>query len=94
MTIKTVTTIELKDIKSVEFECDKCHTKVVYAIDKFNHPMSLCNVCKPNIQFFLPDGKEDKALINLVSLVRECSKLSAGLTMRFQIMDSSDAGHA
>ena len=91
MTIKTITTIELKDIKSVEFECDTCHTKVSHSIEKFIHPMSLCNVCQPNKQFFLPNGKEDTALSDLIVLIRGCSKLPTGLTMRFQIMDSSDA---
>jgi len=93
MTVKTTTTIELKDIKSIEFECDSCHTKVAYAIEKFNHPMSMCNVCHPSKQFFLPDSKEDNALRNLAVLLRECAKPPAGLTMRFQI-DSSDAGRA
>jgi len=90
MTIKTVTTIELKDVKSIEFECDNCHTKVAYAIGKFNHPMSMCNVCQPSRQFFLPNSKEDVEIRNLASLLRACSTLPAGLTMRFQIMDASD----
>ena len=29
MTTKTTTSIELQDIKAIEFECATCHTKVV-----------------------------------------------------------------
>lgn len=48
MTIETRTTIEMRDIKTVEFECGTCHTKLVYDIDKFTNPLMFCNVCQPS----------------------------------------------
>jgi hypothetical protein len=95
MTIKTVTTIELKDIKSIEFKCGTCHTKIVYAMDKFTHPVVSCNVCKPDKQY-IEYGSQDYAdLIKLGQLIQRFSKLDSQIVaMNFEIMNSSVSDHA
>jgi DNA replicative helicase MCM subunit Mcm2 (Cdc46/Mcm family) len=58
MTIETNTTIELGDIKTIEFECRKCHTKIVYPIESYSHPPTRCSACE-NAEQWLIHGAED-----------------------------------
>ena len=90
MTFKTVITIELKDIKAIEFECGACHTKVVYPIEKFSQPLMTCNVCQPNKQFFVHGGQDVLDLMKMVKTMHRFSDADmGGLVMRFDITNPS-----
>jgi hypothetical protein len=65
-----------------------------YAIDKFTHPLSSCNVCRPSKEFLIQRSKDLMAVTKLGELIRECSTLPPGLSMKFQIMDSMDVARA
>lgn len=80
MTIETKTTIEWKDLNSVEFECGQCHTKTVYQLEKFTEPPFFCNVCEPNNQFLI-HGSQDYA--DLVKLIRTIKRFSQANPEKF-----------
>lgn len=86
MTIETITSIELKDIAAVEFECGTCHTKIIYPIEKFLHPAAACNVCQPQKQFVIHGSSEFADYIKLGELIRRFSKTDPNLfRMRFEL---------
>jgi hypothetical protein len=88
MTKETRTTIELRDIRYVEFECASCHTKLVYPIDKFNHPIFVCNVC-PGAKVLIPErGRETDEIKQLINLINRFSGKPEGYIMRFDISGS------
>jgi hypothetical protein len=72
---KTTLSLELRKIKAIEFECSTFHTKVVYLIEKYTHPIAMCNVCQPPKQFIVPNNQESKDLIMLGELVRTLSQV-------------------
>ena len=88
MTIETRTTVQLKDIKAVEFECATCHTKVVYAMDKFAYPLFVCNVCQPPKTLVPERGKESEDIKQLIYLINRFSGKPEAYVMRFDISDS------
>jgi hypothetical protein len=85
MTTKTTTSIELQDIKAIEFECATCHMKVAYPIDKYSHPMAACNVCHPPKQFIVANSQEARDLNMLGDLIRRLSQMNTGLIVRLEI---------
>jgi hypothetical protein len=85
MTSKTTTTIGLSDIKAVEFECATCHMKVAYPIEKYSHPMMLCNVCQPSRSFIVQNSQEHRDLLALGDLIRRLSQMNVGMIVRFEI---------
>jgi hypothetical protein len=90
MTIETRTTVELKDIKAIEFECADCHTKVSYPIDKFAHPVSICYTCHPSKLLIAERSTEHKGIVELVRLINQLSELEPKiLVMRFDTTGSS-----
>ena len=90
MTIETKTTMELKDIKAVEFECATCHTKLVYKIDKFTLPLMFCTVCQ---KVLIPErGKELEDIKQLVYLIKRFSEEEGMYVMRFDITSSKELG--
>lgn len=88
MTIKTVTSIELGDIKTIEFECGTCHPKFAYKIEKFSRPPLVCIACQPNKHLFTEEDLTD--LTHLVEIVKRFSKMGRDrFTLRFEITESS-----
>jgi hypothetical protein len=93
MTIETRTTMELKDIKAIEFECATCHTKVVYSIEKFSDPVFTCYTCRPSKPLIAERSTDHKAIVQLVQLINQLSELEPGVfVMRFDITDSPTHG--
>ena len=45
MTSETRTTIQMSDIRGVEFECTQCHAKIVRPITTWNSPLVCCPDC-------------------------------------------------
>jgi hypothetical protein len=86
MTIETKTTIEMRDIKTVEFECGTCHTKLVYDIDKFTSPMMFCNVCQPTKTLVADRSTEFQDIRHLIHLINRFAQLDPALfRMRFDV---------
>ncbi len=69
MTIETRHLIELKDVNAVEFECRKCHTKVVKGILGFKNPPVSCGDC--GTQLMIPGSREFERLTNFLRAVSE-----------------------
>ena len=83
MTIETRTTMELKDIKAIEFECATCHTKLTYNIDKFTIPLMFCTVCQKAL---IPErGKELEDIKQLIYLIERFSGEGGMYVMRFDV---------
>jgi hypothetical protein len=85
MTSRTTLSIELRDIRAVEFECAACHMKVSYPLDKYARPLSMCNACQPPKQFLMENSQEAKDLITLGEVIRRLSQMAVGLTVRLEI---------
>ena len=45
MTVETRTLFQLSDVEAVEFECRKCHAKVIRKISGFKSPPAVCGNC-------------------------------------------------
>ena len=56
MTIETRHLIELKDVQAIEFECRKCHAKIVRKLEGFKHPPVMCGNCET--QLMIPGSRE------------------------------------
>lgn len=90
MTVKTLTSIELGDIKTIEFECGKCHTRTAFPIEKFRYPVTVCNVCEPDRQLLIDGGEELSGIVKLGQLIQRLSRLDRErFIMRFEIADVS-----
>jgi hypothetical protein len=95
MTIETRTTIELKDIKAIEFECSECHTKVVYDVGQFTQPLLKCYTCNPARQLIAERSTDHKAIGGLVELINQLSQLDPKVfVMRFDITAPSASREA
>jgi hypothetical protein len=78
MTVETSATMELGDIKTIEFECIKCHTRIVYPIESYLHPPTRCSACE-NAEQWLIHGAEDWAdLERLGQILKRFSKTGKG----------------
>jgi DNA replicative helicase MCM subunit Mcm2 (Cdc46/Mcm family) len=84
MTIETRTTLELKDIRAIEFECNTCHTKTVYPIAKYGNPPTHCSHCTEGRQWIVTGSEEWEELSKLGKTIQGASK-SAGFTLRLEI---------
>lgn len=90
MTIKTITSIELSDVQAVEFECEGCHSKVSYPLDKFTHPLTICNTCKPERQFIVYGSTEFAEWIKFVELLKRFSKKNSNFAFRLELTSALD----
>jgi hypothetical protein len=95
MTIETKTTIEMRDIKTVEFECGTCHTKVVYDIEKFTVPMMICYTCHPSKTLVAERSSDDQDIRCLIHMIQKFSKLDPStFRMRFSVENLSASREA
>jgi hypothetical protein len=86
MTIETRTTIQLKDIKGIEFECEECHGKIVFAIDNFKNPPVVCSCCRDGKQWLIPESQDFLDLKQLGHIIQWfSSKAPERFTMRLEI---------
>jgi hypothetical protein len=89
MTVETRTMLGLEDIKSVEFECIKCHTKTVFPVQEFKAPPIRCSYCENSEQWIVPGSGEWEDLKRLGEILRHSSKLSQRFAMRLEIKPSA-----
>jgi hypothetical protein len=68
MTIETKGTIELKDINSFEFECVKCHSKIVLAVSTFKRLPTHCPDC--DTQWLINAGEEYEGVGQLLRRIQ------------------------
>lgn len=45
MTTETRTTIQLSDLKGIEFECVKCHARAMRPVGVWQFPLAVCPEC-------------------------------------------------
>ena len=83
MTIETRTTLELKDIRAIEFECNACHTKTLYSVAKYTQPPTHCPHCTEGRQWIIPGSEEWEGLANLGKVIRRSK--SELFTLRLEI---------
>jgi uncharacterized C2H2 Zn-finger protein len=73
VTFETRTTIEIRDIVAVEFECPRCHAKMNIPLNAENIVPLKCNRgCEP--QWYHDNGLEYKDLQKLFELLKQYSK--------------------
>jgi hypothetical protein len=84
MTVETRTTIELGDVKAVEFECSNCHVKTIVPLNKFKQPPISCRGCNSE-QWFVPGSEDFNDLIQMVRSMERFSKPNKLFSMRFDI---------
>jgi hypothetical protein len=65
MTIETKTTIEPRDITTLEFECNQCHSVNVLPLDVAATPPVQCPHCRKE-QWMTLGGELYRALVDLV----------------------------
>ena len=90
MTIETKTTIQLSDVKAVEFECRNCHRIYVYPLEVARNPPISCD-CVPNSRWMTVGGDMHQRLTNLIGLVQQLSTANnEPFAMRFVVEGISD----
>ncbi len=57
MTLQSQATIELADIRAIEFECAVCHAKMVFPVESFTVPPTKCCSCKSEQWMAHGDGE-------------------------------------
>jgi hypothetical protein len=70
MTSEKRTTIECGDIKAIELECRKCHSKIIRPIGAWEVLITQCPSC--NATWILPHSQDSKNLTNLVNALAVC----------------------
>lgn len=73
MTIETKTTIQLSDIKAVEFECKNCHRVVSWPLDTARNPPFSCE-CAGSPQWMSVGGDTYRDLTHLIALIQRYGK--------------------
>ena len=85
MTFETRTTINLEDIRAIEYECTKCHSRSVRLLDDKHTVASGCNNCNNR---WLADGSQEhedlKTLLNVLRNFRK-SSVNTHVTIRLDI---------
>jgi hypothetical protein len=64
--------IELKDVEAVEFECRKCHGKIIRRIEGFKLPPITCGNCET--QLLIPGSRECQELAAFLQRIAEIAK--------------------
>lgn len=91
MTVETKTTIELSDITTIEFECEKCHSISLWPLSRAKNPPTSCP-CTAGEQWMPINGDKQRAIANLISLIQMFSKTEGEpYTMRFGLSASVHA---
>lgn len=71
MTIETKATIQLGDVKSIEFECKNCHCLMTWPIETARQPPSEC--CGCGVQFMNASDGSFRRLMELLSMIKDFS---------------------
>lgn len=90
MTIETKTTVELSDIKTVEFECRNCHSISLWPLDVAKSPPISCH-CDGD-QWMTHGGDMFASITRLIELMQRFSKTTKEpFVMRFGLAPSVHA---
>ena len=93
MTVETKTTIELSDITTVEFECNKCHSITLWPLGVAKVPPPKC-YCSDQ-QWLTVGGETYEGITSLISLMKRFREIkNEPFTMRFGIKSDAASGHA
>jgi hypothetical protein len=93
MTVETKTTIELSDVTTVEFECNKCHSITLWPLEAAKVPPPKC-YCSDQ-PWFTIGGETYEGIASLISLMKRFKEIKKEpFIMRFGIKSVSAAGHA
>jgi len=85
MTIETKTTIQLCDIKTVEFECRRCHRIISWPIGAAGKPPVQC-ACDGSGPWMSAGGETYRGLIELFGLMQRFAKTNGDeFTLRFGV---------
>jgi hypothetical protein len=89
MTLETRTTLELKDVKALEFECAKCHTKIAFPITQFSQPPLRCVACDGE-QWLIGGSQDWESISRFAKAIQWfVSKPPKGFVLRLELTDSS-----
>jgi len=89
MTIETKTTIQISDVKAIEFECKTCHRIVSLPIEVAKEPPFECD-CKNPRQWMSYGGEMYSALSGLMTLLGRFGKVdNEPFAMRLVITELS-----
>lgn len=94
MTLETRTTIELGDIKAIEFECAACHAKTTILIEKFTQSPTRCSSCDSK-QWLIHGSQDWDSIKHFVEAIRFFSnRPPEAFAIRIEITNTSASGHA
>jgi hypothetical protein len=94
MTLETRTTIELGDIRAIEFECAACHARTAIPIEKFNQPPTRCSSCDSK-QWLVMGSQDWEDIRRFVGAIRFFSnRAPETFAIRIEITNVSASGHA
>lgn len=87
MTNETRTTIQLSDLKAIEFECVGCHARIVRPIGVWQFPLVACSECGANWTHYAGAMGVLKAMASQIAKYAEMDdpKNDAPFVVRFEI---------
>jgi len=87
MTIETRMVVEMRDIRSVEFECPKCKARVSIPVTQDNHPPFKCKNGLCAQTFFSDSSLEWNELRNVLGLLGKYARAdNLPFTIRLELM--------
>lgn len=90
MTSETRITISLGDIKAVEVECVKCHTRTVRLVESWSNPSMGCGECGESwIMPHSQDYENLKRFLELLGIYAKLSEEKMPYRMRLEITGES-----
>jgi hypothetical protein len=72
MTVETKTTIQFSDIATIEFECNDCHSKMVWPLKIAKNPPMSCS-CNRDKQWMPSGGDTQHNISRLIALLQDFS---------------------
>ena len=95
MTIQSTTHIEAGDIKSIEFECSACHSKMSVPMQTFSSPPTSCMACENAGQWLIPGSEDYRDIVNIGHILRRLAKASKNnFVLHLEITDASASREA
>jgi hypothetical protein len=85
MTIETRTTVEPRDIQTVEFECKKCNKVSSWPIGKITQPPTSCECGVPHSTHWMsPGGDTFTSITHLLDAIKRLAAAEAGEHFRIR----------
>jgi hypothetical protein len=90
MTIETKTTLQLSDLKVIEFECKNCHRILSWPLENFKEPPLNCD-CNARGQWMPHGGDTFASIIKLIRSINQFSQANnEPFAIRFVVRGISD----